>query len=44
MAATRLAGAERELAWKSITTESPQFSKYESKTHREIPVIRLTRR
>jgi deazaflavin-dependent oxidoreductase (nitroreductase family) len=44
VAAARLAGADRESAWKTITTASPQFSKYESKTDREIPVIRLTRR
>ena len=40
----QLKGLERERAWKSITEASPQFSKYESKTDREIPVIRLTRR
>ena len=44
VAAAQLAGADRASAWKSITTASPQFSKYESKTEREIPVIRLTRR
>jgi deazaflavin-dependent oxidoreductase (nitroreductase family) len=44
VAADQLAGADRETAWKTITTASPQFSKYESKTDREIPVIRLTRR
>ena len=40
----QLEGSERELAWKSITKAAPQFSKYESKTDREIPVLRLTRR
>jgi deazaflavin-dependent oxidoreductase (nitroreductase family) len=44
VAAAQLAGADRVKAWSSITTASPQFSKYESKTDREIPVIRLTRR
>jgi deazaflavin-dependent oxidoreductase (nitroreductase family) len=44
VAATKLAGANRASAWNSITTASPQFNKYESKTEREIPVIRLTRR
>jgi deazaflavin-dependent oxidoreductase (nitroreductase family) len=44
VAADQLAGADRETAWETITTASPQFSKYESTTDREIPVIRLTRR
>jgi deazaflavin-dependent oxidoreductase (nitroreductase family) len=44
VSAAQLEGADRALAWTSITTASPQFSKYESKTSREIPVIRLTRR
>jgi deazaflavin-dependent oxidoreductase (nitroreductase family) len=44
VAAEQLVGADRASAWTSITTASPQFSKYESKTDREIPVIRLTRR
>jgi deazaflavin-dependent oxidoreductase (nitroreductase family) len=42
--AAQLEGADRANAWKSITTASPRFSQYESKTDREIPVIRLTRR
>lgn len=44
VAASQLHGDERERAWKAITTASTQFSQYESKTDREIPVIRLTRR
>jgi deazaflavin-dependent oxidoreductase (nitroreductase family) len=42
--ATRLEGDDRERAWASITAASSQFSKYEAKTDRVIPVIRLTRR
>jgi deazaflavin-dependent oxidoreductase (nitroreductase family) len=42
--ASQLHGADRAHAWEAITTASPQFSQYETKTDREIPVIRLTRR
>ncbi len=42
--AQQLHGAEREAAWSAITTASPRFGKYEAKTDRAIPVIRLTRR
>jgi deazaflavin-dependent oxidoreductase (nitroreductase family) len=42
--ASQLHGAERDRAWASITTASPRFLQYESKTDRLIPVIRLTRR
>jgi deazaflavin-dependent oxidoreductase (nitroreductase family) len=42
--AEQLHGAERDRAWESITTASPRFKGYESKTDRLIPVIRLTRR
>ena len=41
--AERLEGAEREFAWASITAAAGQFTKYETKTDRVIPVIRLTR-
>ncbi|GAA2639156.1 nitroreductase/quinone reductase family protein [Actinomadura fulvescens] len=39
-----LHGAEREQAWKSITAAQPRYAKYQSKTDREYPVVRLTRR
>jgi deazaflavin-dependent oxidoreductase (nitroreductase family) len=42
--AEELHGAEREQAWKRITTEADQFRKYEETTDRELPVIRLTPR
>jgi deazaflavin-dependent oxidoreductase (nitroreductase family) len=35
-------GDERAAAWKRITTQSPVFAGYETKTDRELPVIRLT--
>ncbi|HEY3063056.1 MAG TPA: nitroreductase/quinone reductase family protein [Chloroflexota bacterium] len=37
-----LSGEERTAAWRRITQQSPQFGDYETKTDREIPVIRLT--
>jgi len=40
--AEELHGAERGQAWTQITTEAPNFRKYETTTDREIPVIRLT--
>jgi deazaflavin-dependent oxidoreductase (nitroreductase family) len=42
--AEQLHGAEREAAWKRITSEAPNFAAYEGKTDREIPVLRLTPR
>ena len=39
--AEQLQGAEREEAWRQIAAASPQFAKYQQKTDREIPVIRL---
>ena len=39
--ATQLAGAERDAAWQRITAAQPRYSGYETKTDREIPVIRL---
>lgn len=39
----QLHGEERDRAWASITTSSPRFLQYESKTDRLIPIIRLTR-
>lgn len=42
VSAETLAGSERAAAWKRITTQSPVFAGYETKTDRELPVIRLT--
>ncbi|HXC77396.1 MAG TPA: nitroreductase/quinone reductase family protein [Candidatus Acidoferrum sp.] len=38
-----LHGADRSAAWKRITREAPNFAEYQTKTDREIPVVRLTR-
>lgn len=42
--AEQLHGLAREEAWRRIKTELPRFAKYEEKTDREIPVIRLQAR
>lgn len=42
--AEQLHGEAREQAWKRIKTELPRFAKYEQKTDRELPVIRLQAR
>lgn len=42
--AEQLHGTERAAAWQSIISAAPRFSKYEVKTDRQIPVIRLTPR
>lgn len=42
--ATQLAGTEREAAWQQITKAAPRFADYQTKTDRELPVIRLTTR
>lgn len=42
--AAQLHGDERTRAWDRITAASKQFSKYQVKTDREIPIIRLTAR
>jgi deazaflavin-dependent oxidoreductase (nitroreductase family) len=39
-----LSGEERAAAWRRITSERPNFAGYETKTDRQIPVIRLTAR
>jgi deazaflavin-dependent oxidoreductase (nitroreductase family) len=39
--AEQLHGAEREEAWQQITAAVPRFAKYQQKTDRELPVIRL---
>jgi len=38
-----LQGEERAVAWRRIVSEAPRFGGYETKTDREIPVVRLTR-
>lgn len=42
--AEQLHGADRDAAWKQITSALPRFAKYEQHTDREIPIIRLTPR
>ena len=42
--AEQLHGAEREKAWNQIVTASAQFAKYQQKTDRELPVIRLAKK
>ncbi|GAA4620486.1 nitroreductase family deazaflavin-dependent oxidoreductase [Actinoallomurus vinaceus] len=37
-----LDGTDREQAWQGITTAQPRYAKYQQKTDREYPVIRLT--
>jgi len=37
----QLAGERREAAWQRITTAQPRFAKYQIKTDRSLPVIRL---
>ncbi len=44
VAAEQLHGAERDAAWQRITKAAPRFGQYETKTDRELPIIRLTRR
>ncbi|MBK8469511.1 MAG: nitroreductase family deazaflavin-dependent oxidoreductase [Actinomycetales bacterium] len=41
--AEQLHGAEREKAWSQIVAASAQFAKYQEKTDRQLPVIRLSR-
>ncbi len=42
--ASQLHDADREQAWQQITTAAPRFGQYQTKTDREIPVIRLVAR
>ena len=42
--AEELQGAERAEAWAAIVAAAPRFGDYETRTDREIPVIRLTPR
>ena len=37
----QLAGERREEAWQRLTTAQPRFAKYQTKTDRPLPVIRL---
>ena len=39
--AEQLHGAERAQAWQQIAAAAPRFAKYQDKTDRELPVIRL---
>jgi hypothetical protein len=36
-------GPERDRLWKSIAEQMPDFGKYQEKTSRVIPVVRLAR-
>ncbi|GGT61249.1 nitroreductase family deazaflavin-dependent oxidoreductase [Actinomadura citrea] len=40
----RLDGADREEAWERITAAQPRYAKYQGKSDRRFPVVRLTRR
>ena len=40
----QLHGTEREEAWRQITAAAPRFAKYQKKTDRELPIIRLAPR
>ena len=40
----RLEGADREQAWQVIATAQPRIAKYQSKSDRHYPVLRLTPR
>jgi deazaflavin-dependent oxidoreductase (nitroreductase family) len=42
--AHQLHGPERDRAWQQITAAAPRFASYETKTDRQIPVIRLVPR
>jgi deazaflavin-dependent oxidoreductase (nitroreductase family) len=42
--AEQLHGSERDEAWRQIAAASPRFAKYQQKTDRELPIIRLTPR
>ena len=44
VSAEQLHGQAREQAWQRIKSELPRFAKYEEKTDRELPVIRLQAR
>lgn len=44
VAAEQLHGAQRAEAWQQIIAAAPRFAKYQLKTDRELPVIRLVPR
>jgi deazaflavin-dependent oxidoreductase (nitroreductase family) len=44
VSAEQLQGTERDEAWRQIAAASPRFAKYQQKTDRELPIIRLTPR
>lgn len=39
----QLVGVDREEAWQRITAAQPRYGKYQSKSEREYPVVRLSR-
>jgi deazaflavin-dependent oxidoreductase (nitroreductase family) len=41
--AEQLHGAGRDQAWQQISAAAPRFAQYQTKTDRELPVIRLVR-
>jgi deazaflavin-dependent oxidoreductase (nitroreductase family) len=42
--AEQLTGTDREQAWARIVAAQPRYAKYQQKTDRELPVIRLVRK
>jgi deazaflavin-dependent oxidoreductase (nitroreductase family) len=42
--AKQLHGAEREQAWEQVIAAQPRFAKYQVRTDRELPIIRLVSR
>jgi len=40
----RLDGSERDTAWQRIAAAQPRYAKYQSKSDREYPIVRLTPR
>ncbi len=44
MIAEQLHGTERAEAWQQITSAAPRFARYQVKTDRELPIIRLAPR
>jgi deazaflavin-dependent oxidoreductase (nitroreductase family) len=42
--AEQLHGAERQQAWEQVIAAQPRFAKYQVKTDRELPIIRLVSR
>ena len=42
--AEQLQGAERAAAWRQIAATTPRFARYQDKTDRQLPVIRLVPR